>query len=263
MWPFSKKEPIVEFFHASDIIGELYPITPINKSIPEWRYTAAKDLSEMRKCPTYGTEIKSSLIKCTGINKLFKYGWLLPLWTDIRIGTDISSGTWGWDIPEDYRRRDTYIIDPLVNNLSPILAPQSDNNYLNLSSVFPQVFKFTSHWRVSIPEDYYLYLTTPPYNNDNRWEVLPGLLDNDLGLVELNVQFIWKIKTGNEVIKAGTPFVHIIPIPKKEVNYKIRKFTEADLISMNKSRIIINSGFIRNYKQASKCIKEHLLKIKD
>ena len=86
------------------------------------------------------------------------------------------------------------------------------------SHTLKTLVKIQSPWKVVIPKDYYLLITSVPYNDEDVFTVAPGLLQ---GENFLNVQMFWHKLNKKHIIKEGTPLCYYLLIEKKKYEFNI------------------------------------------
>lgn len=104
----------------------------------------------------------------------------------------------------------------------------------NLADVF---FKFDNPWFIETPPGYSCLFVPPLNNNDNRFEVLSGIVDTDMHMQRIQFPAVfngWKYKQGYEgTVKKGTPLVQIIPFKRERWKMKIETLSKFDIDKRN------------------------------
>ena len=91
------------------------------------------------------------------------------------------------------------------------------------------------------------------FSDENRFSVIPGLLDGSHGVLQLNVQLLWHQKKGSTVIKRGTPISQYIPIKKTEFDFSSRDADEGEKKLVLQS-LIDTTQFVSNYNETRNVI---------
>lgn len=115
------------------------------------------------------------------------------------------------------------------------------NNYL-------AIHKFMNPWLIQTPPGYSCLFVPPLNNEDDRFSIIPGIVDTDTYYNNVNFPFIinsYKYPTLDTLIKRGTPYVQIIPF--KRDNWKM------ECKPLNKGKLFANLttlslSFIHKYK---------------
>ena len=111
------------------------------------------------------------------------------------------------------------------------------------------VHKFINPWHIKTPKGYSCLFLPVLNNNDDRFEIIPGIVDTDEYTQEINFPMLlngYKYPMPIEfVIKRATPYVQIFPFKRESWKMKIETVE-------NKERSFIHSLFntnlINNYK---------------
>jgi hypothetical protein len=85
------------------------------------------------------------------------------------------------------------------------------------------VSKFVNPWIIKTPPGYSCLFISPLNNSDDRFSIIPGIVNTDKYDSEINFPFIVngdKYPYIEDVIKKGTPYVQIIPF--KRENWKMK-----------------------------------------
>jgi hypothetical protein len=90
--------------------------------------------------------------------------------------------------------------------------------------------KFLNPWIIKTPPGYSCLFVPPLNNADDRFSIIPGIVDTDTFTSEINFPFVVngdKYPELETIIKRGTPFVQVIPFKKENWEMKIiEKSTE-------------------------------------
>jgi hypothetical protein len=144
--------------------------------------------------------------------------------------------------------RDAYVSSHTRSQSEPLLD-DPDNT-------LKTVVKLETPWRVEASDDIVLLFMPVTYNNEHRFQAAHGILDTKYGHV-LNIQLFWKDMNSKTLVRAGTPLVQIIPIPRQSLslaNYDvvIDKFQEADLEKEQAFNYAANCVFLNSDSLANR-----------
>lgn len=109
--------------------------------------------------------------------------------------------------------------------------------YLKLNKNLP-VNKIFNPWIIKTPPGYSCLFVPPLNNSDDRFSIIPGIVQTDKFELEINFPFIVngdKYRHLDCVLKKGTPYVQIIPFKRENWKMKIKK--------IDKDKIFINKVF--------------------
>jgi len=119
--------------------------------------------------------------------------------------------------------------------------------YIEKNKNFP-FYKIINPWFIKTPPGYSCLFTAPLNNEDDRFEIISGIVDTDTFPNEINFPIVLngdKYPTLETVIKKGTPYVQIIPFKRDSWKIKISKKSESDIWS---KRISFSSELMGQYK---------------
>ncbi len=120
----------------------------------------------------------------------------------------------------------------------------------NLADVF---FKFDNPWFIETPPGYSCLFVPPLNNNDNRFEVLSGIVDTDMHIQRIQFPAVfngWKYKQGYEgTVKKGTPLVQVIPFKRERWKMKIETLSKFDIDKRNFNMASKRFKYIRSVWQ--------------
>lgn len=109
--------------------------------------------------------------------------------------------------------------------------------------------KILNPWIIKTPPGYSCLFLPPLNNTDDRFSIIPGIVDTDSFPNEINFPFVVngdKYKTLETIIEIGTPYVQIIPFKREDWKMKIK-----NLDSVKKQEIDFFSfkHILHNYKK--------------
>jgi hypothetical protein len=238
-------EKVIEFLAHEDYFNlkEDYP-TPIKFNLPEWY----KKLEH---------KVESKTIKgCMPVLDTLTTGYLLK-------------------VPQDYSFRHTFRnengkqvpffeFDPLntddgFNQAKSInLAPSQPNYHptdqakgsplvdKNNKQPFLKIF---NPWIIKTPPGYSCLFLPPMNNTDDRFSIIPGMVDTDSFPNEINFPIIVngdKYPNISTIIKKGTPYVQIIPFKRESWKMKIKSATTQFIRKSKLSYFLQNVNIYKN-----------------
>ena len=192
---------------------ETYPV-PIKLNIPEWY---KKISHEMRK-PT----IKG----CIPFLDTLTTGYSLKIPIDLKLihnvikdGNKLTGLVSNVEPP--YIKSRININTNVPNNHAPFQVTGSPFLHKNLDMT---VHKILNPWVIKTPPGYSCLFVPPLNNEDDRFSIIPGIVDTDTYNMEINFPIIVngdKYPTLETIIKKGTPYVQIIPFKRDGWKMKI------------------------------------------
>ena len=111
------------------------------------------------------------------------------------------------------------------------------------------VHKISNPWLIKTPPGYSTLFIPPLNNTDDRFSIIPGIVDTDTFKTTVNFPFIVngdKYETLDTTISLGTPYVQLIPF--KRDNWKM-KITEQTIEKRNITEFFSMKYVINNYKK--------------
>ncbi len=193
---------------------------PAKYFMPEWFKSIpskVEDVSSVKYCPSFPD--------------YFSQGYILPMWTDVKIQSD--GYNWSWKTPTAKVSWDAH---PPLQFLDYVDA--------SFNGVKGQhVFKADCPWRIITPPGWSVLQLPLFYHFNKEWSILPGVIDTDIHSV-INQQVLYH-GNGNEIeIKRGDPFVLYIPFKRSnKLKNEIRYQNEKDIKIFNKQAF----GFFSNF----------------
>lgn len=235
---FKKKEIVIDTFTCREEVISYAPIVSMVNYFPDWW----KDTKPYNKTKMGDSEIQTSTIKkCNGLIELYKTGFVLPLWSDLKIDTretgDFSYGfscTWGIIISHNRNEFD-----------------QINDRYIHLKIISPWLFKEKSGVNMVATSPKWSHL-----NNDmNIADVLPGCVKYNTQCTT-NINIFLPKQINDILIEHNTPLLHIIPISEKKVVVKNHLISESEFnqkMGADKNAISFNNIYNKKEKLKSKC----------
>jgi hypothetical protein len=206
---------IIEFSCPKDYLNNKFFLPePIKLNIPEWFKKLNHDIDNL------------TIKGCMPFLDTLTTGYLLKVPQDIKIKFNIDN--------EKKDKKDTFVkfsfdefsgvADKINLNLNHLKKLNSHPQYQILGSSFLEqnknnpVLKIINPWTIKTPKDYSCLFLPPLNNKDDRFEIIPGIVDTDCFNSEVNFPIIingYKYETLETTIKAGTPYVQVIPFKKE------------------------------------------------
>ena len=109
--------------------------------------------------------------------------------------------------------------------------------------------KILNPWIIETPPGYSTMFLPPLNNSDDRFSIIPGIVDTDTFKEEVNFPIVVngdKYHTLQTTIEIGTPYVQVIPFKREPWKMKIERMSEKE---RNKNRAFSIQYLINNYKK--------------
>lgn len=243
-----KSKPIVRFTSLIPGLEKLMPIINAKDYKHAWVGRAHDEFAELRKDPANLMQRFVHTTRCPAIFSLQRNGWILRTWQDITIETFGDRTSFQWTSAIDQRS-----IHP--NYKAEAVSSHGEVQYFKYQENFPSntlrtVLKLNTPWLCAVPKGYYLLEMPVAYLDENRFTTMPGFYSMEHGPATLNVQVLWHVLNGKELIKAGTPIAQYILVKKDDVTSivdSIGELPDHELASLSKNhRFMTNYGALKS-----------------
>ena len=241
---FKRDKPKIEF--CSEIIGveKIMPIIPAKDLPLEWVKRAT---AHVKKEGLYDADIsKAHITRCPGIISSRTQGWIVRAHQDIEI--DATEKDIVWRTPVDDQKYSFDILEPTVNTFQDYVLHQFMKNWPK--GAHPMVVKINTPWHVKIPRGYKMLQTMPAFGDENRFQTITGIVEEEHGIVKLNFPMYW-FDRGTTLIKQGTPLAQLMVIRQDKVEAEISNMDNNPTFKekMQGSWYNLRSTFTRNYNE--------------
>ncbi len=109
--------------------------------------------------------------------------------------------------------------------------------------------KILNPWIIKTPPGYSTLFLPPLNNTDDRFSIIPGIVDTDTFEREINFPIVIngdKYESLKSLVKAGTPYVQVIPFKRESWKMKIEKRNEKKFAEIN---FYYFKHILNNYKK--------------
>jgi len=110
-------------------------------------------------------------------------------------------------------------------------------------------YKILNPWKIKTPKGYSCLFLPPLNNSDDRFSIIPGIVDTDIFPNEINFPIIIngdKYPVLETTIKKGTPYVQVIPFKRDNWQIKLKSIKQKEV---ENSRLFYGLKVINNYKE--------------
>ena len=239
-------EKVIEFSAHEDYLAlkEDYPI-PAKLNIPEWY----KKLTH--------TLLNKTVKGCMPFLDSLTAGYLLKMPQDFNIRHNVDNENEKKEVFKDsfqtYALHDfSQIIQAKGINLNSGIDTHSTKQlegspYVEKNKNLP-IYKIVNPWRIKTPKGYSCLFVSPLNNSDDRFSIIPAIVDTDTFNMEINFPIIIngdKYPTLETTIKKGTPYVQIIPFKRDSWRMTFNKRSPKEIIN---TRIFYSLTLLNRYK---------------
>jgi hypothetical protein len=234
MFNFFKK-PKIEFY---PIIPQLLETHPPDNGMKELA-TIFKKLLPVRIDPELSYSSKVSAKNCPAVIEYCKHGYVFRAWQDILIKTSADGESYEWSTPTNTNVFLSKHFEQNTNFNREVLHFLKDSAYPHFykQGSLKYLLQIPTRWCIKLPKDYGALFLPVWYDNEQRFSVVPGLLPSGT-VEEINVVIQWHKLGCEEIIKAGTPLVRIIPFKMEKDNAIIRDVTAQDAYLFRKYNLL-------------------------
>jgi hypothetical protein len=110
-------------------------------------------------------------------------------------------------------------------------------------------YKILNPWKIKTPKGYSCLFVSPLNNSDDRFSIIPGIVDTDTFPNEINFPIIIngdKYPILEDIIKKGTPYVQIIPFKRDSWKMTISPRKQKEI---QNSRLFYGLKLLNIYKE--------------
>jgi hypothetical protein len=237
---------IIEFSAHEDYFNleEDYPI-PIKLNIPEWYKKLEHNSMHM------------TVKGCMPFLDTLTSGYLLKMPQDFFLKHNVDNVN-----NEGKKIKDSYQKFALHNMAADLSAKRVNLNFgadmhsVNQLEGSPLIeknknlpfYKIYNPWKIKTPKGYSCLFVPPLNNNDDRFSIIPGIVETDTFPNEVNFPIVIngdKYPVLETTIKKGTPYVQIIPFKRDSWKMLIKSRKQKDVQT---SQIFYGLTIINRYK---------------
>jgi hypothetical protein len=204
------KIEFITFVQGLESIEECRP-KPAKNFIPQWfKDIPSNEPKTVKFCPSFPD--------------YFSMGYVLPMWTDVKLQFNSEKQEWVWNTPSDQFLVEEHGNSQFIDYVKP--------SHQGVDGQF--VFKMVCPWRIVTPPGWSVLQLPLFYNFNKEFSVLPGVIDTDIHHY-INQQVLYH-GNGKEIeIIRGTPLALYIPFKREnsDINLEVRSATENDIKKEN------------------------------
>ena len=219
----------VTFINTMPGLSETWPIAPMASAMPQWVRVARADYVKSKD------QRQSHLFRCSGIGSLYKTGFVIPSWHDVRV---YSEGDSQIQIQKPDTLHEASVDIQKGDGIAKFLPkrPWSSSS----------IIKFSTPWHIISDVKFLMIPITYPDNFE--FEACHGILDPSVS-TEINVQVYWNKVGVPHTIDAGTPLCHLVPLTDEDIQLEIRDATDKDIQWLKKRHYVNHMSFLYNIKK--------------
>jgi len=218
----------IQFHTYEHYRGVIPEPKPASHFIPKWY----KDMPVQtdKEAATSGT-----MKRCIPVRDMMTAGYIIPLWADAELkpgAEDISYGS-----------------NPMFEK--PVLSSHGEEQVHGCPHVDSYEYghmplKFESPWIVTTPLGYSCIFMAPFYFNEERFQILPAIVDTDVYYNHINFPFLWD-SNKYALLEKGLPLVQVIPFRRHDWESSI-SYGDIDAQKHHKTKNGLGSYMKNAYK---------------
>jgi len=233
----------IEFSAHEDYFAqkEDYP-TPIKLNIPEWY----KKLEH---------SLQNKTVKgCVPFLDTLTSGYLLKMPQDFHLSHNVKNKE---NKPDSFQKFGLHELSSLLNvksininsgiiDVHPIEQVQG-SPFIEKNKNLP-FYKIINPWKIKTPKGYSCLFVPPLNNSDDRFSIIPGIVDTDTFTLEINFPIIIngdKYPILETIIEKGTPYVQIIPFKRDSWKMTLKPRKQKEIQNF---RLFYNLKLLNIYK---------------
>jgi hypothetical protein len=111
------------------------------------------------------------------------------------------------------------------------------------------VYKILNPWKIKTPKGYSCLFVPPLNNSDDRFSIIPAIVDTDTFPIEINFPIVIngdKYPILETTIKKGTPYAQVIPFKRDSWKMVLKSRQQKEI---QNSRIFYGMKILYNYKE--------------
>ena len=234
IWPRKDNEHQVFFETDNWAVRHYSPIQPASKFVPK----------QLSKLPLFThkeekmIDSQKSVKACPGISEYISLGWVIPAWCDVEM------------YPMDDGQVRARYSDASYNHA--IHLPEQIGNFMAKTFNVRMPVKLDNPWHTYTAKGWSLLYLPMMYHEEQNWQIMPGIIDHDLGPVISPINIMLK-EYKTTLIKQGEPLCQVPPIYRGEVSARTGKVRE---VTKERNRGIIRSMFM-SFKGWTKLMRDH------
>ena len=239
MFWFKRKTIVVDAFVYDAAFLKYGSPVKTSECVPEWFKKIPKS---MPQSTNFGLKYKQETLRqCIGFNDLYKEGFMLPLWKEIIIETDIDG-------------KYTWIAADMTPGDQTMHSHPKDQWYVEGAMQDVIHLKIVSPWKFVEKTGVKFICLEPTWNflaEEFDLMVLPGILQfNAQHSTNINM-FAPKIKQRIE-LDLGTPMWHVIPLSEEKVEIRSHLIDDLEYKKrFHQTRVQFTSNHILKRKSAN------------
>lgn len=198
---FSKKFNNIEFITNREVFLDLFPPEPAKKVVPDWYKELDLDTYTGRQSQ-YG-DTWPTVKKCIPVQDFITSGYIIRNSCEMEIK---KVKEYDDTMENEVVPADQSMIGKHPHNQCPVTIQGENRHY----------FKFNQPWMIKTPPGYSCLILQPFYFFEQRFTILPAIVDTDNHDMEINFPAMNNMPENHKyTIEVGIPLVQVIPFKRE------------------------------------------------
>jgi len=216
---------IIEFIaHESIVAIDYIQPVPIKRNVPEWyKKLSMQGPLNIKHCMPFLDTLTSGYLIKSPIDYEYRHNVWDEKDQEYKTYWEYSGSIYNQELIESERLN-------LNNGTEVHGCHQIAGSPMLEKNRFLPVHKIMNPWIIKTPPGYSCLFLPPMNNVDERFSIIPGIVDTDTFRREVNFPFIINCPKGEfveSVIKVGTPLAQVFPFKRDSWKMKISKRSES------------------------------------
>lgn len=194
--------PNIKFITADEIVAKHFSVEPAKKLIPDWYKQTPRILGDesIDTLAKVGGTSNRSIKACVPVMDYLTSGYIIKTTSHTKFQNDNADGQSG----VKYATSDQSTIATHAHKQCPVKIDGELKTYI----------KFNSPWIIKTPPGYSCYFYQPFFHMENRFAVMPAIVDTDTYDKPINFPG-WIIGNDEVEVEPGTPLIAVFPFKRE------------------------------------------------
>jgi hypothetical protein len=185
-------------------------------------------------------------------------GYLLKMPQDVHIKHNVNNkNEKGEEFKDSFQTFGLHDMSGMINAKNVNLNYKPDTHSINQVEGSPFIeknknlpfYKILNPWKIKTPKGYSCLFLPPLNNSDDRFYIIPGIVDTDTFPNEINFPIIIngdKYPVLETLVKKGTPYVQVIPFKRDNWKMKLKPRKQKEV---QNARLFYGLKLLNTYKE--------------
>jgi hypothetical protein len=210
--------------------NNFFPPKPASTNIPQW-YKDTESYIDNKKEYVDGV-LQHTIKKCIPVFDSITAGYILFTQVDVEVSQNINNETfYNW---------------PSQEPISFHSIKQAELHPYQNQHPYP---KWMNPWTIETDPGYSCLFVSPLNNPNGIFNIIPGIVDTDKYLSQINFPFVLNDPNWKGIIPAGTPIVQVIPFKRDSFKHTIGNDDDIKRhdLTFQKLRVFIHNSYKKTF----------------